>query len=146
MSVFVTSHMRSPRNMDALCSKPAVSSLTKYLTEPLLSESDKRLFCERNRLISQAASSPVFIKVLMSAPKKRLHRANKRNRAKRLMREAYRLQKHALWQQISTMKSENGVPMRMELAFVWLAEETLPYAKVYERMGRLLEKIQASLS
>ena len=82
----------------------------------------------------------------MSAPKKRLHRANKRNRAKRLMREAYRLQKHALWQQISTMKSENGVPMRMELAFVWLAEETLPYAKVYERMGRLLEKIQASLS
>jgi len=95
---------------------------------------------------SQVASSPVFIKVLMSAPKKRLHRANKRNRAKRLMREAYRLQKHALWQQVSTMKSENGVPMSMELAFVWLAEETLPYAKVYERMGRLLEKIQASLS
>lgn len=95
---------------------------------------------------SQAASSPVFIKVLMSVPKKRLHRANKRNRAKRLMREAYRLQKHALWQQVSTMKSEDGAPLRMELAFVWLAEETLPYAKVYERMGRLLEKIQASLS
>lgn len=91
-------------------------------------------------------ASPVFIKVMMSAPKKKLHRANKRNRAKRLMREAYRLQKHVLWQQVSSMKSENGEAMQMQLAIVWLADEVLPYAKVYERMGRLLEKIQAQLS
>ena len=91
-------------------------------------------------------SDLVYIKVMMSAPKKKLHRANKRNRAKRLMREAYRLQKHALWQQVSSIKSENGEAMQMQLAIVWLADEVLPYAKVYERMGRLLEKIQAQLS
>ena len=62
------------------------------------------------------------------------------------MREAYRLQKHVLWQQVSSMKSENGEAMQMQLAIVWLADEVLPYAKVYERMGRLLEKIQAQLS
>ncbi len=87
-----------------------------------------------------------LIKVLMSAPKKKLHRANARNLAKRLMRESYRLQKHALWQTVASLRSAEGRPLRMELAIIWLAEEKLPYAKVYERMGRLLEKIQAQLS
>lgn len=93
-----------------------------------------------------SAESPVYIKVMMSAPKKKLHRANKRNRAKRLMREAYRLQKHALWQQVSSMKSDQGEALQMQLAIVWLSDEILPYAKVHERMGRLLQKIQAQLS
>ncbi len=85
------------------------------------------------------------IKVMLSAPKKKLHRANKRNRAKRLMREAYRRQKQTLWERVETCKSQQGEPLYMELAIVWLAEECLPYDMVYERMGRLLQKIQEQL-
>lgn len=102
--------------------------------------------CWRLLPMAEAAESPIYIKVMMSAPKKKLHRANKRNRAKRLMREAYRLQKHALWQQVSSMKSAQGEALQMQLAIVWLSDDILPYAKVHERMGRLLQKIQASLS
>ncbi len=97
------------------------------------------------RTLEATDSTCPRIKVMLSAPKKKLHRANKRNRAKRLMRESYRRQKQMLWEKVATCQSPHGEPLYMELAIVWLAEECLPYDKVYERMGRLLQKIQEQL-
>ncbi|MBQ9201879.1 MAG: ribonuclease P protein component [Bacteroidales bacterium] len=80
------------------------------------------------------------VKVLFSAPKKKLHRAFQRNRAKRLMRESYRLQKHGLINQICEMNCQ------LQLAVVWQQEGLADYATVYARMSRLLSKVQTDVA
>lgn len=79
------------------------------------------------------------VKVLISAPKKKLHRAFQRNRAKRLMREAYRLQKHSLLVLAREQDCE------LQLAIVWQQDGLSDYDTVYAKMGKLLAKIQANL-
>lgn len=74
------------------------------------------------------------VEVLISVPKKRLHHAVDRNRAKRQIREAYRLQK-----QLLTEKMAQG--QTVDIAFVWLSDQLLPSAEVNGRMKNLLERI-----
>lgn len=69
--------------------------------------------------------------VMVSVPKRRLKRANKRNRCKRQVREAYRLQKHIL--------QDAGV--RAAIAFIWLDDSLQPSDVVYKRVGLLLHRI-----
>lgn len=66
--------------------------------------------------------------VLISVAKRHLHHAVDRNRAKRQVREAYRLQKQQL-------------AGRYHIAFIWLADAPQPSAKVHQAMGRLLHRI-----
>ena len=74
------------------------------------------------------------VEVLISVPKKRLHHAVDRNRAKRQIREAYRLQK-----QLLTEKMAQG--QTVDIAFVWLSDQLLPSAEINGRMKNLLERI-----
>lgn len=68
--------------------------------------------------------------VLISVAKRHLHHAVDRNRAKRQIREAYRLQKALLPQ-----------GRRLHIAFVWLADQPQQSRRVHSAVGRLLEKI-----
>ena len=81
------------------------------------------------------------ISILISVPKRRFHHAVDRNRMKRLVREAYRLNKHALWQQME----EAG--LHLDIAFVCIADAlptseqvTASTRKILRRIG---EKIQS---
>lgn len=74
------------------------------------------------------------VKVLLSVAKRRLHHAVDRNRAKRQLREAYRLQKHLLLQALPQDTAIN-------IAFIWLAEKPIRSAKVMERMQTVLLRI-----
>ena len=74
------------------------------------------------------------VEVLISVPKKRLHHAVDRNRAKRQIREAYRLQKQLLTEKIAQGQT-------VDIAFVWLSDQLLPSAEVNGRMKNLLERI-----
>ena len=74
------------------------------------------------------------VEVLVSVPKKRLHHAVDRNRVKRQIREAYRLQKELL-----TEKVPQG--QTIDIAFVWLSEQLLPTAEVSRKMRTVLERI-----
>lgn len=76
------------------------------------------------------------LKVLMSAPKKKLKHAVDRNRVKRLLREAYRLQKKPL----TDLVAEYG--LQVQMAFIWIPNEVLDYPKVERKVADALTKIQ----
>lgn len=71
------------------------------------------------------------VKVLLSVSKRRLHHAVDRNRAKRQLREAYRLQKHLL---LEAMPEDTA----LHIAFIWLAEKPVRTQTVMERMRAIL--------
>ena len=73
--------------------------------------------------------------VLFSVSKRHFKRAVRRNRIKRQLREAYRLNKQML------------VPARggAHVAFLWGPNQELPTAEVFQRMQTLLRRIHESL-
>lgn len=80
------------------------------------------------RYVTREDESEPRVKVLISVAKKRLHRAVDRVRAKRQMREAYRLNKP------SCERTAN-------IALVWLANEPQESRLVHEKIKELLSKL-----
>jgi ribonuclease P protein component len=78
------------------------------------------------------------VQILISVPKRRLKHAVDRNRVKRQVREAYRLNKQLLW---------NSVPndRQLAVAFIWLAHERMPTPRVTHSITTLLTKIGKGL-
>lgn len=74
------------------------------------------------------------VQVLISVSKKRLHHAVDRNRVKRQIREAYRLNKQSLRESIPADK-------QLTLAFVWLIDNVQSTNVVMTRMQNLLRRI-----
>jgi len=78
--------------------------------------------------------------VMVSVPKKRFKRAVKRNRLKRLMREAYRLNKHEL------IEILNEKQLQIHVAFNYVSDDVLDFVAVEKKMKiaiqRLIDKIQ----
>ncbi len=77
----------------------------------------------------EGADSNDVSQMLISVPKRNLHRANKRNRVKRLVREAYRKHKTIL----------AGRPFT--LAFIWLDPKLWTAAEVEQRVVSLLSRV-----
>ncbi len=78
------------------------------------------------------------VKVLLSVSKRRLRHAVDRNRAKRQLREAYRLQKLLLWNRLPEGKA-------LHIAFIWLAGQPIDSARVAKRMHALLQQMAERL-
>lgn len=81
-----------------------------------------------------AAATPPA-KVLISVAKKRLRHAVDRNRAKRQIREAYRLHKQFL---TDTLTDRHKA---MNIAFIWLANEPMPTDAVFKAMEHIVNTI-----
>lgn len=77
------------------------------------------------------------VSILVSVPKKRFKHAVKRNRVKRQIREAYRLNKYIL---IDALKAQE-VPMKMAIAFIWLDNKLHSSDEVELKMKKLLHHI-----
>ncbi len=72
-------------------------------------------------------------RIMVSVPKKLFKRAVKRNLLKRRIRESYRKQKHLL-------TVEGG----LDVLFMYSTKEILSYGEIYEAVGRIIEKINAT--
>lgn len=114
---------------EKLCSKLVIDELFK---------SGKSFKVYPIRVIyKQLDESNATAKVLISVPKKRFGKAVSRNRIKRLIREAYRLNKPALiekWQ-------EGG--KYFALAFVYIGNEIPEYAHLNKTMLRILDELNS---
>lgn len=73
-------------------------------------------------------------KVLLSVSKRHFKHAVDRNRAKRQLREAYRLQKHGF---IGALPPDKAI----HIAFIWLSDRPVPSHIVSARMGVALRRI-----
>ncbi len=80
---------------------------------------------------------PVYM--FVSVPKKRFHNAVDRNRMKRLTREAYRRQKHVLW---DYMKEKD---YSIAIAFLCVAPQLCTYSRVCKGMERAMDKVMRTL-
>ena len=76
------------------------------------------------------------VRILVSVSKRYFKRAVKRNRIKRQLREAYRLQKEVL------QPLDGG----LDIAFLWTSDDMLPTEKVFQKMHNILCRIQESLA
>ena len=81
------------------------------------------------------------VSLLISVPKKRFKHAVKRNRAKRQMREAYRLNKHIL-----APASEKLEGKTLSMGFIWLSDELMPTERVEKSMVNLLERLNERIT
>jgi ribonuclease P protein component len=89
-------------------------------------------------MVQQRQADEPPAKLLISVAKRRLHHAVDRNRTKRQLREAYRLNKHRL---------ESTLPDNEQLvvAFIWLADGLESTDTVAARVKSLLKRISVKL-
>lgn len=77
-----------------------------------------------------------MVRIMVSVSKRYFKRAVKRNRIKRQLREAYRLQKELL------QPLDGG----LDIAFLWTSNEILPTEKVFQKMQNILQRIHESVA
>jgi len=81
---------------------------------------------------TEVDSTPVSI--LVSVPKRKFKRAVHRNRVKRLIREAYRLNKYDMLQKCRE-------EVRLLIAFVYLSDTIMSYREIEEAMKKALHRL-----
>lgn len=73
------------------------------------------------------------VRVAFAVPKRRIRLAVNRNRVKRIMREAYRLQQHSCFNKFTTS---------FDILFLYLGSEKTTYQELAPRMERLLKQFE----
>lgn len=87
------------------------------------------------RVLWMIVENEVGLKAGFSASTKNFKKATDRNKIKRLMREAYRLQKNDLDVQLSLNKKA------INIFFIYTGKEIPTYNLIFEKMGNVLKRI-----
>ena len=118
------------KKTERLCSKKAIDALFS-------GTDSKSLSAFPIRVVYRHTEEAGF-RILVSVSKKRFRHAVDRNRVKRQLREAYRLNKHLL-SPIGTTDSSG-----MDIAFIWLTDQHKPSQLITAKMISLLDKMAQS--
>ena len=118
------------KKTERLCSKKAIDALFS-------GTDSKSLSAFPIRVVYRHTEEAGF-RILVSVSKKRFRHAVDRNRVKRQLREAYRLNKHLLSPQ-EGMQSGG-----MDIAFIWLTDQHKPSQLITAKMISLLDKMAQS--
>ncbi len=92
-------------------------------------------------MVGGRSEKDAAVQVLVSVSKRHFKRAVKRNRVKRQIREAYRLNKHALTELV-----EQSDGKALALAFIWQADRLYDSQRVSGSVKTLLEKVAKDFS
>lgn len=95
---------------------------------------DKATDCRLRNAQGPARELPP-VSIMVSVPKRRFHHAVDRNRMKRLVREAYRINKHVLWRALADKD------YRLVIAFVSLADSMPSYRTVEKSVRKALARV-----
>lgn len=115
---------------ERLCSRKAI--------EALFAGGNRALSAFPLRVVYKVTDEP-RTQVLISVSKRHFKHAVDRNRAKRQMREAWRLNRDII---TSIPSSLIPHPSSLHIAFIWLADEPQPSDLVQRKMKNLLHRIQ----
>lgn len=122
------------KKAERLCSKKAIDAL-------FVGTDSKSLSAYPIRAVFRHTEE-ADIRILVSVSKRRFKHAVDRNRVKRQLREAYRLNKHIL-NETENNTAEHG--RGMDIAFIWLTDKHQPSDLITKKMIMLLEKIALSV-
>ncbi len=92
-------------------------------------------------MVAGRGEKDAAVQVLVSVSKRHFKRAVKRNRVKRQIREAYRLNKHALTELVEQSEGKS-----LALAFIWQADRLYDSKRVSGSIKTLLEKVAKDFS
>ena len=75
-------------------------------------------------------------------------KATQRNRIRRQIREAYRLNKHTLYQKIATLESERGALKARQYAImvIYIAKESLPFQSIEQATQKWIDILVKKIS
>lgn len=88
---------------------------------------------------NESDATKQLCKVLISVPKRKFKRANKRNRIKRLIREAYRLNKHLLVDDLPERE------ISIDLSLIYLRGELPSYEEIEKGIKKMLLTLKGEI-
>ena len=119
---------------ERICSKKLINELFTGNGRSMTAFPLRVVFMKRTIVDDQPRAA-----MLVSVPKRYFKHAVDRNRAKRQLREAYRLQKHQLVEALPNDKT-------LHIAFIWLSDRPVPSHIVSARMEVALRRIRENIA